>query len=325
MFAGAAGTSITVQNVVRNLNEETDFSYFDITVDTSIEEVPDGTYPGWCAQRNVLIGNNWPASATMWNAYDPTHPYQSSDWAAVNWLVNEYDAPTDYYFPYIQMAIWDILGYNYLTSEYAPVSAADQTIVDGLSALAISNNDFVPSVEGDVIIYIIYVSDKVQLTIIEVPYEPEQGDGQDDTVWAYGSSETELWDLKKGNGKPLTNKWGWYFMYEDGDGTEADPYVKILYGGAGQNDLTKGWRAGIVEVWNSGDTLYVTYVLDDDVYLTEAHVYAGEDPPETAAPGQFPYNAGDLDFEDGYSFTINDLGSWDSLYMAVHGVAWYFE
>ena len=39
---GAAGVTITVESVVR----DNDFSYFDITVDTSIDEVPDGTYAG---------------------------------------------------------------------------------------------------------------------------------------------------------------------------------------------------------------------------------------------------------------------------------------
>jgi hypothetical protein len=63
----------------------------------------------------------------------------------------------------------------------------------------------------------------------------------------------------------------------------------------------------------------------EDAYLTEAHIYAGEDAPDTAAPGQFPYGA-EFDFVDEYTYTIGDLPSgWDELYVAIHGVAWYFE
>ncbi|MGA1821706.1 MAG: hypothetical protein ACMUIG_04195 [Thermoplasmatota archaeon] len=326
MNIGAVVAYITVLDVDRNLDFENDYSYFDVQVDTDTEDVPDGWYPGWCAQRNVLIGNDWPAEAMMWNSYDPTHPFQSYDWPEVVWLVNEYDSPTDYEFPYLQMAIWGILGYNYLTSEYAPVSLADQAIVDGLITAAATHDDYMPSQEGDVWLYIIYVSDSVQRVIIEVPFEEEEGDGMDDTAWAYGSKDTELWDLKGKNDKPLTNKWGWYFMYEYGDGSMASPVVKEFWAGAGQNDLSKGWEAGEIHIWNSGGTLYIKYVMDDEVYLTEAHVYAGEDAPDTAAPGQFPYKAGDLDYEEEYAFTIDDLPSgWDELYVAVHGVAWYFE
>lgn len=331
MNAGAAGVTITVNSVTYYKNDLTnDFSYFEIDITTAIDEVPSGEYPGWCADMDNGIGSSWPAQATMWNYADPTlpSPHNTFEWDRVCWLVNEKDAPTDYEIPIIQMAIWGILGWDYEDSHYAPVSVADQGFVDGLITAAASHDGYLPSQEGDVWLYIIHVSDKVQRTVIEVPFEEEENDGKDDTCWAYGSADTELWDLEVKKGKktkPLTNKWGWFFMYEEGEGTAAAPIEKTLYAGAGQNDLSKGWIAGTAEIWNVGDTLYVRYVMDDDTYLSEAHVYAGEDAPETAAPGQFPYNSGDITFEDDYSFTIGDLGSWDELYVAVHGVAWYFE
>lgn len=321
--AGADKEDITVNSVVRN----NDFSYFDISITTTSADVPTGTYPGWCVERGVSIANSWPDDAEMWNAYDPGHPWQTYDWPSVNWLVNEYDCPDDYEYSIIQMAIWGILGFTFTDSEFAPLSTANKDIVDGLIDDALDNDDFVPTSSNDVIIYIIHVSDSVQRTIIEVPFTPEENDGQDDTVWAYGSKDTELWDLtqtlKNGKTKPLTDKWGWYFPYTAD--SEGDTVVKTLYGGAGQNILTKGWVAGTVEIWNDGDIIHIDYILNDDVYLTEAHVWVDEDEPDTAAPGQFPYKSGDLDFEDGYSFEIDDFEDGDSLYIAVHGVAWDFN
>lgn len=269
-------------------------------------DLEDDTYDGWCIQKYVTITHNTEYDGVLYHSYDDTDYFPSSwddvDMNKVNYLINNRDG---YEMMEIQHVMWYLFGWSY--------GGNDQDIIDLIDEVD-DVEVFVPE-EGDLIAWLIEADD-TQNVLIEVLI-PEELD--EETAWAQGSSDTELWDIpvtdKKGDIVPLTDKWGWYFEYAEGDG-DITHVSKDLYAGAGQNDISKGTYVGTVEVWDSLGTLYVTYNVEEGVNLLEAHIFADEDLPETAAPGQFPYSS-ETDFE----FEIDDLPSgWESLFIAVHGV-----
>jgi len=102
-----------------------------------------------------------------------------------------------------------------------------------------------------------------------------------------------------------------------------DGQLWALIAGAGQNDPTKGTLIGHVSVSNDPDNLYVHYTIEEPGWgLTDTHVYAGTQPPPTAAPGQFPYKHDDLGgvTTDEYIIPLSELGVGpdDILYIATH-------
>jgi hypothetical protein len=102
--------------------------------------------------------------------------------------------------------------------------------------------------------------------------------------------------------------------------------VQTLWAGAGQNDTTKGYKAGEVTAVIEGDILYVTYSTFFGFTLSEAHLWVGtdtDDIPRNAAPGRFPYKA-KLDNVTEYTFEINltdlEISPGETIYVAAHGV-----
>lgn len=96
-----------------------------------------------------------------------------------------------------------------------------------------------------------------------------------------------------------------------------------LIAGAGQNDPSKGTLIGHVSVSNDSENLYVQYIIEEPGWELDAtHVYAGTQPPSTAAPGQFPYKHDDLGgvTTDEYIIPLSELGVRpdDLLYIATH-------
>jgi len=92
--------------------------------------------------------------------------------------------------------------------------------------------------------------------------------------------------------------------------TDADSELLIYMG---QNTLV-----GEAFIYIQNDAIVVNVVLNEGIIPDEAHLYAGEAPPPSSAPGQFPYHwyAGD-DFP--ISFTI-DISDW----YECQKVEWYF-
>jgi len=84
--------------------------------------------------------------------------------------------------------------------------------------------------------------------------------------------------------------------------------------------------AGYVTVWNDADYLYVKYDTAGSGWtITETHVYAGTDPPEKLAPGQFPYKHDPIDppaTYDLYKIPLSEIGAGecDDVYIAAHAV-----
>jgi hypothetical protein len=94
---------------------------------------------------------------------------------------------------------------------------------------------------------------------------------------------------------------------------EDDPWVTDLIAGQHIN-------VGDVRVWNDDGYLYVQYNTTGDWWIEETHLYVGENPPTTAAPGQFPYLNENLDGAntDLYTIPLDGWGPGTQLYGAAH-------
>lgn len=86
---------------------------------------------------------------------------------------------------------------------------------------------------------------------------------------------------------------------------------------------------GDVDIYNDGDNLYITILLDNTTYpeneIYESHVYVGTDEPAKSAPGKFPFYQV---YPDGYTYVIDlhqffegGVIDWETdLYIAIHAV-----
>lgn len=138
-----------------------------------------------------------------------------------------------------------------------------------------------------------------------------------DTAYMFGNQELNDLDYAGDN-------WGWGLMF-DASGTWDDDYLVSantyefpLWAGAGQNDTTKGWQAGVVRVVLNGTNVNVQIILDAGTTISESHIYFAESGwPAKRAPGQFghTYDAGMSD--DVHTFTYSGDGSFN---LIVHGV-----
>lgn len=89
-------------------------------------------------------------------------------------------------------------------------------------------------------------------------------------------------------------RWGWAFNISGLTGESYD-----LYASAAQNDISKGKIVGRVEIeyttllFGGTPTAVgsIVYFVDDDWLLEEVNIYAGDNRPTTAAPGQYGYSA----------------------------------
>lgn len=98
-----------------------------------------------------------------------------------------------------------------------------------------------------------------------------------DTAYMYGNYTF--------NALQISEKWGWATYY---DTTQNGIYTYNLYAGAGQNDITKGYLAGTVTVTIQGANIGIEInATNPGTVFTETHVYLSDNPPTTAAPGQF--------------------------------------
>jgi hypothetical protein len=101
----------------------------------------------------------------------------------------------------------------------------------------------------------------------------------------------------------LTNgRWGWQLTIQDESGSVP------IYAGAGQNDISKGYKAGSLEYSYDGQQLQVKYVMEQGIYLQETHLYAGAADLPTIAPGQYGNQHG-LDNASSDSFSLSVSGS----------------
>jgi len=284
---------------------------------------PDDGYLGWCVDRWKGLDTSYGTTydATMWYSYDPDMDFTlygkdengdpveaEPDWNRINYVLNNKGTLSSYQ---IQHLMWHFSG----TGPYPYTSGA---VYDMIQQANTYGGDFEPTSSDDVVAWVLFISTSRQTTIIEVPFEPEDDDEpelEDETAWAYGDYTFIA--------KKIGKNWGWMFDYEVGDYEEDDELKTPFYAGAGRNNIDNGYKAGEIWVWDDGDTLFVKYVLGDGVYMTESHIYVGENFPKKAAPGRFPYKDSDLDYVTELTVEIDlDDFDGDDLIIAVHGVVW---
>lgn len=116
--------------------------------------------------------------------------------------------------------------------------------------------------------------------------EEPQGSGHFETAFAKGDW---VWTTgRKSNPEDLQslrmtkNRWGWAINLTTTGTTTYD-----VWAGAGLNDTDKGALVGTVTVTWDGSNAQVSYALAGTNTMSETHVYAGDEPPTTIAPGQY--------------------------------------
>ena len=159
--------------------------------------------------------------------------------------------------------------------------------------------------------------DIIRITISGEPLMPDKCE----TAWAYyNKSYSETFkDLGIGI------NWGW----SSGPLGPGGEYELGLWRGAAQNDLSKGTEVGTVTV--DFHDRQVIYELFDGYYLSEVHLFIGNDHPKSPAPGQLGYTNDEL-FVPGvvrYEISFDDVefsqvNFGKGIYIAAHAkVCWY--
>jgi len=103
----------------------------------------------------------------------------------------------------------------------------------------------------------------------------------------------------------------------------------ILVTGAGVPEVSpliggQNTQVGDVTIWNTDEDLHVQYQTYSPWYMTETHLYVGEELPSSAAPGKFPYKYENSGGFNQYTYIIPladlDVEPGDWLYILAHAV-----
>ncbi|MDT0622538.1 hypothetical protein, partial [Croceitalea vernalis] len=117
-------------------------------------------------------------------------------------------------------------------------------------------------------------------------------------------------------------RWGWTNLFSTNNGS----YTLDFYAGAGQCVINADRKWGEVQVEFNNGMAKVTVNMDNGYVLNVAQMYiGGEKYPTkgngmpTVAPGQYPYNSGELNEVSSYEFEEVDVSTLDNVYIIVHG------
>lgn len=119
--------------------------------------------------------------------------------------------------------------------------------------------------------------------------------------------------------KLTKSRWGWAINLTATGETTYD-----IWAGAGLNDTDNGVKVGEATVnWN-GTNVTVTYDLYDGVTMPELHIYAGDLPPDTIAPGRY----GHVEYFDPYAnddlttLPLADSNGTGGVWLVLHAVVY---
>lgn len=108
-----------------------------------------------------------------------------------------------------------------------------------------------------------------------------------------------------------SNRWGWTEHFEnEGDGE----YTYQIWAAAGQNILAKGYWVGNVILTVDGQDVQLEIQPFEGYEFNDIHVYMGDGPQSTTAPGQFD-NTEEDDLD--YDFTDPDGNFWFTVHVQV--------
>jgi hypothetical protein len=90
---------------------------------TSNFDITNGTYPGWCIQKNIEMTQNVNHRVALYSSYDPSMPddFKSENWDKINYIINHKKGDRES----IQKAIW-----NYTDNENCSSDPDAQAMVD---------------------------------------------------------------------------------------------------------------------------------------------------------------------------------------------------
>lgn len=144
---------------------------------------------------------------------------------------------------------------------------------------------------------------------------PQVGNGCD-TAYMFGDQKLNELDYNGQN-------WGWGLLI-DGDSFDQSYYIEAegiwefpFYAGAGQNDVSKGWQAGTVQIGIDEGAVTVKIVLASGIAIDGSHIWFSEDGwPESRAPGQLNYNYTAENSTILHTYSVDGDGPY---YLIVHG------
>lgn len=112
-----------------------------------------------------------------------------------------------------------------------------------------------------------------------------------------------------------SNRWGWAENFNTADGTTQ---TFDFWRGAGQNDTSKGVKAGTVTITATGDQVQFTINLTSGFSISDLHVYLSEENPGKIAKSPGKYNRNDEVGDSATSFTLTRTSSDDRFWVIVH-------
>ncbi|CAM4112891.1 thrombospondin type 3 repeat-containing protein [Gillisia hiemivivida] len=127
------------------------------------------------------------------------------------------------------------------------------------------------------------------------------------TAFMFG--DTEINDISN------SNRWGWAENFNTDDGATQ---TFDFWRGAGQNDTSKGVKAGTVTITATGDQVQFTINLASGFSISDLHVYLSEEQPGNTAKSPGKYNRNDEVGDSETSFTLTRTSDDDSFWVIVH-------
>jgi hypothetical protein len=157
-YTSVSGVHLPDQPVTIHVHDGSN-SYFDILLSNvpAGNDVSNGWYFGWCADRSVTMPRDTDLIATLYDSYDPALPaaFQDSDWGKVNWILNHRDG---YSVMDIQWAFWNLID----EYDYNSIPANSQELVNDSEA------GYEPQAGDILAIVVVPVRADAQCTFIEL-------------------------------------------------------------------------------------------------------------------------------------------------------------
>jgi hypothetical protein len=291
--------------------------------------VDDGEYLSWCVERDyglALYNLDITYDATMYNSYDPSIPdgvderFENHDFYRINYVLNH--KGTTMGSDLIQEVIWYFCGYT--------ITTTNTDILALISEATAYGGAYVPTETDEVIAYLLvpyrayipnsytYERDNFQSLIIEVPFEPEDDDGDMGArTIGYWKNHEDVWD----DWTPGTDS----IFY----GHDQDDMMKFFPKNNGNMETWKMVRVQLLAVelnfaifgpgtdwdFDYGSSLYDIEDWMETAYdfLLDDPCYCDVDPSEWTFNGPGKKNSGYSDYKTDGSAIIDALDQFNNM------------